>query len=37
MVALKLFGMTVLVVAIVMALAATGLKILNRAADKTDK
>jgi hypothetical protein len=37
MVALKLFGMTVLVVAIVMALSATGLKILNRIADKTDK
>jgi hypothetical protein len=37
MVALKLLGMTVFVVAVVLSIALTGLKILQKAADRTDR
>lgn len=36
MVALQLFGMTVAVVSVVLAIAVTGLKILQKAIERTD-
>ncbi len=37
MVAFKLFGMTVIVVAVVMSIIITGLKILQKAAEKPNE